>query len=85
MSEVTKVVPKEDFQLEVELDTGEKLIVDVKPLLAKPIFSPLKDETVFRQVRVDDFGGLEWPNGADICVDWILAQTTHHESHAGAA
>jgi hypothetical protein len=85
MSQVIRVIPREDFELEVELDTGEKLVVDVKPLLVKPIFLPLKDETVFRQVRVDDFGGLEWPNGADICVDWILAQTTHRESRAGAA
>jgi len=85
MAQVVKVVPREDYRLEIELDNGDNMVLDIRPLLQKPIFKPLFDEAFFRRVKVDEFGGLEWPNGADICVDWILAQSSHREARAGTA
>ena len=75
MREIVEAIPKEDYRLEIVFDDGERVTVDVKPLMKRLIFHPLRDESFFRQVeRGHKFGGVEWPNGADICIDWIEAQ-----------
>ena len=78
MCEIVKVVPKEDFQLDVTLDNGEKWLFDAKPYLKGKLYEELWDTDLFRQVRIDEFGGLVWPNGADLCVDSILAVMPSH-------
>ena len=85
MSEVVKVIPKGNYQLEIELDDGRRAIIDVKTLLQKPIFQPLREKAFFRQVIIDKFGGLDWPNGADICVDWIEEEIAHPRFRAQTA
>jgi hypothetical protein len=70
MSEVVNVVPMDDYRLEIELDTGRTVVIDMKPLLRDPVYAPLKDEKLFRRVRIDQSGDIEWPNGLDLCMDW---------------
>tara|TARA_B110000977_G_C10978135_1_gene455041 strand:+ start:957 stop:1127 length:171 start_codon:yes stop_codon:yes gene_type:complete len=43
---------------------------DVAPYLDKGIFSELKDENYFKQVKVA-FGSAEWPNDQDFSKDTI--------------
>lgn len=46
---------------------GKQRIVDLSSELSGPIVEPLRNPTVFRQVRVDQkLGTIVWPNGADI-------------------
>jgi len=72
MRHITRVVAKRDFCLELEFDNGEVRLFDAKPYLRGDLFEPLKDEHLFRQVQVEeDFGGLVWPNGADLCPDMV--------------
>lgn len=76
MREIVKVIPTDDYQLEIAFDDGERAIVDVKPLMKRKVFQPLKDKSFFRQVEIDHkFGGVQWPNGPDVCIDWIEAQS----------
>lgn len=70
MAEVVRVVPLDDYQLEIELDTGRTLAIDMKRLLRDPVYAPLRDEKLFRRVRVDGAGDVEWPNGLDLSMDW---------------
>ena len=72
MRHIVKVVPKKDFFLEVEFDNGETKVFDLKPYLHGSLFEPLANEDLFRQVDIEeDFGGLVWPTGADLCPDMI--------------
>ena len=34
-----------------------------------PVFEPLNDPETFRQVRIDEFGVVCWPNRADLAPD----------------
>ena len=57
----------EDYVLDVRFDDGSERIIDFAPILIGPLFGPLLDPKLFRQVRVDaDLGTLVWPTGADI-------------------
>ena len=56
-----------DYVLDVRFDDGSERIIDFAPILIGPLFGPLLDPTLFRQVRVDaDLGTLVWPTGADV-------------------
>lgn len=55
------------YNLILEFDNGEYRIVDVSPFLQGEIFEPLKNQAVFKQIKVDqDAGTIVWPNGADL-------------------
>lgn len=62
-------------------DDGETAVIDVKPHLKRSVFKPLEDKSFFRQVRIDrKFDGVQWPNGADVCINWIEAETARQKS-----
>ena len=64
---VTRFAIVGDYDLRVTFDDNIEQTIDFEPILAGPIFGPLRDHGLFSQVRLDrDFGALEWPNGADI-------------------
>lgn len=69
MSKVSSVTVLEDYRLEVVFADGVRGIVSLKDKLYGPVFEPLKDVQVFKQVKVDEFGTLCWPNGADLAPD----------------
>jgi hypothetical protein len=54
------------YTLRVEFDDGTDQMIDFQPVLAGELFRPLRDLTLFNQVRVDpEVHTLVWPNGAD--------------------
>jgi hypothetical protein len=86
MRDIVKVTPIPDYRLEITFDDGAAAIIDIKPLIKRRVFQPLRDEAYFRLVTIDrKFGGVAWPNGADICIDWIEAQIDAQKAHAKSA
>ncbi len=61
----------EGYRIEVEFSDGLTGVVDLSSRLFGPVFTPLKDPGFFRQVQVDEFGAICWPNGADLAPDAI--------------
>ena len=54
------------YTLRVSFDDGTEQVIDFRPVLAGELFGPLKDLSLFRQVRIDpEVHTLVWPNGAD--------------------
>jgi len=74
MHRVTRVEPLDGFRLFVEFADGVKGEVDLSNRLFGPVFEPLKDPELFSLARVDEFGVVCWPNGADLAPD-ALHQT----------
>lgn len=57
-----------NFKLLITFDNNEKKIFNVEPYLEFKAFKKLKDEKIFKTVKI---GGLsiEWEDGTDICPD----------------
>lgn len=54
------------YLLALSFSDGVEKVVNVKPLLEGPIFTPLHDLTFFKQAYLDPIcGTVVWPNGAD--------------------
>ena len=70
MNKVTEVEAKENYRLFVKMADGKMGLFDVSPYLEKGIFTELKDEVYFQQVR-PAFGGVAWPHQQDFSADTI--------------
>jgi hypothetical protein len=61
-----------DFIVWVRFSDGSEGEVDLSGELDGPIFEPLRDPTVFSQLRLDpDIHTLVWPNGADLAPEFL--------------
>jgi hypothetical protein len=69
MWRVVSVEPLDDYRLRVAFADGVQGEVDLSERLFGPVFEPLKDLELFRQVGLDEFGVVYWPNGADLAPD----------------
>lgn len=72
MHKVVNVTPLDNYCILAEFENGEKRIGDIKPLLDKAVFAPLKNIGLFNKVYID-FGAVTWKdhngNEIDICPD----------------
>jgi hypothetical protein len=71
MDKVISVKPLESYLLEIEFADGFRKVIDVRPFIGKGISAALKDEAYFRQVTLEDGGGIAWPNGYDFCPNFL--------------
>ena len=56
--------------LALSYDDGTSGRVDLSSdLAAGGVFEPLGDPAVFAQVRLGEFGQVEWPGGVELCAD----------------
>jgi len=71
LNQIIRVTPLANHRLEIEFQDGVYGTIDLSDRLFGEMFGPLRDETVFRKVSIDDFGAICWPNGADLAPDAI--------------
>ncbi len=71
MNRIVRVSAGPGYNLEVVFDNGISGNVDLSSRLFGPVFEPLRDPVLFSQVRVDEYGAVYWPNGADLAPDAI--------------
>ena len=54
------------YSLRLRFEDGLERTIDFSPVLAGELFGPLRDASLFRQVRLDaEAQTIVWPNGAD--------------------
>jgi hypothetical protein len=68
------VAPLADHELLLTFENGERRAFDVKPYLNIGIFAALRDNALFRSVRLS-FDTIEWANGADLCPEVLYAES----------
>ncbi len=82
--EIEAIAP---FSIRVCFNDGRVGVHDCAPDIAGdgPIVRPLKDPAYFARVFLE-FGGPNWPNGFDMCPDWLqMTMEVAGELHAAAA
>lgn len=65
-----KVIPLDDYILNIEYEDDKIINFDMKTLLNHPLFRALKDESVFKNVWISG-SAICWENDIDICADSI--------------
>lgn len=72
MVHVVSVKPLGGYRLHVKFDNGSEGTHDFDALVKErgPIVEPLREEAYFARVFLE-FGALTWPNGYDMCPDWL--------------
>jgi hypothetical protein len=78
------VEPLQNYLLLLTFDNGEQRHFDMNSYLDKGIFADLKDQTLFRTVRVS-FDTIEWCNGADLCPEVLYSQSLPLRSYTSVA
>jgi uncharacterized protein DUF2442 len=73
---VVRVTPLPKYCLQVEFDDGVSGTIDLAEELIGEMFEPLRDEALFRQVAIDDYGAVCWPNGPDLAPDAMYIEIT---------
>ncbi len=71
MDKVVSAKPLENYLLEIDFADGFRKVIDICPFIGKGISVALKDESYFRQVTIEDGGGIAWPNGYDFCPTFL--------------
>ena len=77
MEKITQVKALDGYRLEISFDDGVHGVVSLSDRLFGPVFEPLKDPVFFAQARVDEFGVVAWPNGADLAPDALYDRLKH--------
>lgn len=70
---ISEVIPKDDYILQIKTEEGTAGFFDVKPYLDSEVFVPLKDKGEFERIYNGKYF-IEWDCGADISMDTILAR-----------
>ena len=72
MNKIVHVSAGPEYTIDLLFDDGTNGRVDLASRLFGPVFEPLRDRLLFSRVRVDEYGALCWPNGADLAPDALL-------------
>jgi len=71
MQTVIKVKPLNNHLLWVLFADNFDATIDIKPFIKSGISAKLSDLNYFRQVKIDEFGGITWENGFDFCPNYL--------------
>ena len=63
-----EVKPLGQYRLLITFDNHERRIFDVEPYLSDDFFAPLRNQAIFRSVKINPIT-VEWACGIDICPD----------------
>ena len=71
---IKKVEYLEGYKLRLYFKTHRVMIVDLQQVVkeAKEMLLPLKDLEFFKKVKCE-YGTIVWPNGADLCPNFLYS------------
>ena len=83
MESVVRVLPRDNFLLELWFNTGEHRLFDMTPYLDRGVFIKLKDPEKFKQAYVA-FDTVCWPDNLDIAPETLYDKSISLSPKAAA-
>lgn len=71
MNTVAHVEALDGLRLKVTFADGFTAVVDMRPHLGKGFTAELLKPSRFAEVRTEPGGGIAWPNGFDMCPEFL--------------
>lgn len=71
MDAIIEVKPLDNYKVWIRFSDNSDVIINLKPFISKGISAKLLDYDYFKQVKVDEFGGISWDNGFDFCPNYL--------------
>jgi len=78
---VIDAVPMADYDVLLTFENNEKKVFSMKPYLNLGSFSELKNEAIFKTVKVS-FDTIEWINGVDIDPEELYERSKNIEAES---
>ena len=75
MESIIEVKPLDNYVIWVRFSDKFDATIDIKPFITTGISTKLLDSDYFKQVKIDEFGGIAWENGFDFCPNYLRALT----------
>lgn len=72
--DVTSVITREDYTLDLVFENGERRIFDMKPFLDKKPFVKLSNSPLFFKASVQ-YGTVVWPGNIDIAPETLWSRS----------
>ena len=79
MNKVIEIKILGDYILLLQFHDGESKTINFQPLIGKGVSTALLDKDYFKQVAIDNGGGIEWPNGFDFCPNYLKEYNSKSE------
>ncbi|MBF4691959.1 DUF2442 domain-containing protein [Fusibacter ferrireducens] len=71
MSYIKEIFPKEDYCIEVSLENGSRIILNLESRLKTVRFGALSDKTFFKKATTDG-SYIRWDNRVEISVNEVF-------------
>lgn len=75
MESIIDVKPLDNYQIWVRFADDFSASINIKPFITIGISARLSDIEYFKQVKIDQFGGITWDNGFDFCPNYLRELT----------
>lgn len=75
METVIRVIPRNDFSLELWFNTGDNRLFDARPYLDRGVFTRLQDIDLFKQAFIA-LDTVCWPGDLDIAPETLYDRST---------
>lgn len=79
MNKIISIKVLEDYILELQFHDGETKTINFQPLIGEGVSAALLNKDYFKQVTIDNGGGIEWPNGFDFCPNYLKEYNLKYE------
>lgn len=80
MNKIIEVRPLENYRIWLRFGDGARGELDLSDLVGRGVFAAWAAPDVFRAVRVEEGGGIEWPGEIDMCPDALYLRLTARQS-----
>jgi uncharacterized protein DUF2442 len=76
MKKVMAVKPMEGFRLWLKFSDGYEGVADLSDLCGQGVFAAWNEAGRFEQVKLTEFGAVEWEGGIDLCPDTLYLRAS---------